>query len=351
MIKNLIPKVTRMKIKSYIKSENKFKDLVRKERKIIIALAADYGNLGDVAITFAQKKFLEDNFNDYKIIELYTPDIVSNIRCLKRKITSNDIITIVGGGNMGDAYQYYEDARKFLINEFKNNLIVIFPQTIDFSKTKKGKKYFKDSIKIYNKHKNLVMFAREKNTYDILLKYFYKCDVLELPDIVLSLDESDDKIERKNNIILCLREDKEKMIEDSIQKEIQLVLKKGFPEYEILYRDTHIGKISLNNREKELYKIWNDFKKSRVVVTDRLHGMLFCAITKTPCIAFNNSNGKVKNVYERWLKNLDYIKVMESYNSEDFINLIKQVINVKNKKSFESDYFTDACKYIKSKIR
>lgn len=340
-----------MKIKSYIKRENKFKNLVEEEKKIIIALAADYGNLGDVAITFAQKKFLEDNFKDYKIIELYTSDIVSNIRCLKKKITSKDIITIVGGGNMGDVYQYYEDARKFLIKEFKNNLIILFPQTIDFSDTKNGKKSLKESTKIYNKHKNLVMFAREKNTYDLFKKYFDNCNVLELPDIVLSLDESDDKTERKDIIILCLRKDKEKMIGNSIQKEIQHILKKDFPEYEILYRDTHIGEISLNNREKELYKIWNDFKKSRVVVTDRLHGMLFCAITRTPCIAFNNSNGKVKNVYERWLKNLDYIKVMESYNSEDFINLIKQVISVKNKKSFESDYFTDVCKYIKSKIR
>ena len=40
------------------------------------------------------------------------------------------------------------------------------------------------------------------------------------------------------------------------------------------------------------------FAKAKIVVTDRLHGMIFTIITNTPCIAINNLSGKVKGVYD-----------------------------------------------------
>ena len=41
-----------------------------KDKNIFIFLSADYGNLGDIAITFAQKKFLMDYFPDYNLFEI-----------------------------------------------------------------------------------------------------------------------------------------------------------------------------------------------------------------------------------------------------------------------------------------
>ena len=46
------------------------------------------------------------------------------------------------------------------------------------------------------------------------------------------------------------------------------------------------------------------------MVTDRLHGMIFAALTKTPCIVVPNSNYKIKGIYE-WLKGLNYISFLE----------------------------------------
>ena len=34
----------------------------------------------------------------------------------------------------------------------------------------------------------------------------------------------------------------------------------------------------------------SEIGKRKVVVTDRLHGMIFCAITGTPCVVFSNYN-------------------------------------------------------------
>ena len=47
---------------------------------------------------------------------------------------------------------------------------------------------------------------------------------------------------------------------------------------------------------------------ARFVVTDRLHGMLFCAVTGPPCIALDNVSRKVSGGYA-WLSHLPYIRL------------------------------------------
>ena len=53
------------------------------------------------------------------------------------------------------------------------------------------------------------------------------------------------------------------------------------------------------------------------MITDRLHGMIFCAISENPCIVFGNYNQKVKGAHEK-INNLPYIKHIDSM---DNINL------------------------------
>ena len=65
--------------------------------------------------------------------------------------------------------------------------------------------------------------------------------------------------------------------------------------------------IRIADRDKELEKQYNAFRSAELVVTDRLHGMVFSAITGTPCIVIDSKSPKVKGCYE-WLKQLDYIR-------------------------------------------
>ena len=76
-IKRLIPLKIKQKIIQYISRNDIYKDYKKKDKKIVLALAADYGNLGDVAITYAQRKFLEEKFPNYEVIEI---PIASNSR-------------------------------------------------------------------------------------------------------------------------------------------------------------------------------------------------------------------------------------------------------------------------------
>ena len=131
-IKRLIPLKIKQKIIQYISRNDIYKDYKKKDKKIVLALAADYGNLGDVAITYAQRKFLEEKFPDYEVIEIPISETYKNMKSLKRVIGKDDVITIIGGGNFGNLYQEIEDMRQAFIKTFKKNTVVCFPQTIDF---------------------------------------------------------------------------------------------------------------------------------------------------------------------------------------------------------------------------
>ena len=57
------------------------------------------------------------------------------------------------------------------------------------------------------------------------------------------------------------------------------------------------------------------------MITDRLHVMIFCYLTYTPCLAIDNSNHKVSYVFE-YLKKCGYIFM--NINLNYFIDLVEK---------------------------
>lgn len=291
-------------------------------KKAFIFLAADYGNLGDVAITYAQTDFLKNN-SDYQVIEIPISKSLEGLWFVKKHIQKDDIVTTVGGGNMGDLYDQIEYIRQLAIRFFPNNKFISFPQTFDFSETEAGKKALEVAKNVYSKHKNLIIIAREKISFDLMQKHFSKNTIILTPDIVLSLDKSENQSVR-NGVVFCLRSDEEKSLSKEQNNEIIELAKTNYSSFE--FYDTHIGRnnLSTDQRNQELNKIWNKFKGAELVITDRLHGMIFCYITNTPCIVFPNSNHKVKETV-KWLPNNSNIILLESFSKEHLIDaIIKQ---------------------------
>ncbi len=81
-IKNLIPLKLKQLIVSYFAQSNITGDLTSSKRKIFIALAADYGNLGDVALSYAQYVFLKKHFTNFEIIDVPISQTLKNIRVI-----------------------------------------------------------------------------------------------------------------------------------------------------------------------------------------------------------------------------------------------------------------------------
>lgn len=227
---------------------------------------------------------------------------------------------------MGNVYIEGEERRRDIISSFPNNKIISFPQSIDFENTKTGQKEFEKSIDIYGKHKNLTIFSREEKSHNTM-KTNFKNQVKLVPDTVTYLTGKinfNEQFER-DKILLCFRNDGEKITTRKITSEfVDLLTYHDYKDIEII--DTYLGKFNFEpeHKEKLFEKILKKYMTSKLVVTDRLHGMIFALITKTPCIAFDNSNKKISSTYNTWLKKVPYIKLLDNFEEAAILNDIKK---------------------------
>lgn len=312
---NFIIRVCRsIKYRIYIMKENLSYALKTitplNKKKIYIINTPLHNNIGDSAIAYAHSLFLQNNIgDDYKIIEVTSGEWGRFRKVLGCIVRKKDIIMQLGGGNMGYEWFNEEIERRRIIEQFPNNKMIIFPQTIYYGDSEEGKKEFENSKKIYNNHKDLNLIAREKVSYEIMKEAYPNCNVMLTPDIVLSMDKLDNPYKREG-ITFCFRRDVEKVLtkeeEQYIIDECKKISDKTF--YTDMMSERPVTK---ENRVEIIMDKFKDFQKSELVITDRLHGMVFCAISGTPCIVFGNYNQKVKGTYE-WIKDLGYIRYVDN---------------------------------------
>ena len=67
----------------------------------------------------------------------------------------------------------------------------------------------------------------------------------------------------------------------------------------------------------------SEFASCKLVITDRLHGMIFSAITGTKCFALDNLSKKVSGGYE-WVKDLGYITLCKD--TDELMELLNEVV-------------------------
>ena len=244
---------------------------------------------------------------------------------MKYIISHNQIIVIDGGGNIGTLWPEEENKMRDIISRFPDNPIYIFPQTAFFSKDIFGEDELEKTIKIYGTHKNLTIFARDIDSYQLLKENLKHNVIAYTPDIVTYVNNVDNNLNR-HDIILCMREDLEKNISDTDIRKVKRYLQDNKLEFKEISTKRKQG-VDSSERKKVVIDKWNEFSEVKLVITDRLHGMIFAAITGTPCLALDNISHKVKNGYS-WFKNLQYIYLCE--NVDELISLIKQYYDMNN---------------------
>ena len=311
----------------------------QKKKKIFHLSTPSHGNMGDHAIVFATNNFLNDYYKDYMIVEVYRENIYKYTKMIKRFINKDDIIVLIGGGNMGNLWEEEERERRYIIDSFRNNKIISMPQTISFSGDLAGRIKLDQSRKVYNNHPDLTIIAREKKSFEIMKKNFTKCNILLNPDMVLYLyDRFNVSFNNRRYIMTCFRNDKEGIIGEGKELVIN-ELQKQFGE--LFVYDTVVNKrVYMKQREKELYDMFSKFRNAKLVITDRLHGMVFSAITRTPCIVTKSLDHKITGTYE-WIKDLNYIKFVDNFDMDKIKQYITELLELEEYSSidFKKKYF------------
>lgn len=290
------------------------------KKKIFILGIPEHGNLGDQAIIIAENKFLKDKLSKIRIIEIPSKFVLSNPKIIKN-IIKNNVILYTGGGFLGSIWMNEEEMFRATLELFPKNRIIVLPQTFYFSNDYEGCKILNESREIYSQHKNLYLICREAISYNFMKREFSN-KVYLFPDMVLYMDILDDN-KNRDNVLVCLRKDKEKLTENS-----NILLEK-LKEYKIDYSDTVVDySVNSKNRSNEVKSKLNEFSKHKLVITDRLHGMIFSYLSQTPCIVVNSKSHKVKGVY-KWIEKCNFIKIYDKNTLEEDLEFL---LNIKEKK-------------------
>lgn len=283
---------------------------LKKQPIIFVIGTPAHSNLGDQAIAVAELQFLQRHLPEFTIVEMRLvnlPVISAKIKLTKKLARLGDVIMGHGGGNMGDEYPTEEATRQLIIEAFPNHQIVIFPQTIFYKDTDAAQQMLAGAKEAYAKHQYLTLVAREQHSFEFMQQYFPKNKVLLVPDIVLSMTPFANKSVR-HGAMTCLRQDPEKGNIKGLDQQIQQTLKEQFGSVNITDTVSNDRFILTNYlRNRRLHDKWCEFARAEVVVTDRLHGMVFAYLTQTPCVVFSNYNYKVSGTYQ-WIKQMSFIR-------------------------------------------
>lgn len=298
----------RFKIKRFLT-----KNCLRKEN-VLLLMTPIYENLGDQAIAIAELQFFQKYLHKKKILEI-TNDLITPLvfKVLKKYSAFFSNIVITGGGFLGTIWLRNEEQVRAILRGVNYSNVIIFPQSVYFGDDDFCRKELKKSKEIVSNCKNLTICIRDKSI-DFVRKEITDKNVLSIPDIVMFLNYSKEFSNiKRSGVLLCFRDDLEKITDK--QDESSLIKKIRNCGKTINFTDTLFGhKILPSKRNYEFENKLKTFKSAELVITDRLHGMLFSLITGTPCIALNNVSKKIEGVWNLWLKDFDYIRFFDSIN-------------------------------------
>lgn len=271
---------------------------LRQKKKALMLATAEHQNIGDAAITLAEQYILQQQFPEYYQVEFSTYEFEQKFDFLQAIVNPQDILFINGGGNLGSLYLEEEELHRRIIQNFPCNPIIILPQSIYFANDINGQQQLALSSQIYNHHPNLTIYARGSESLSLARKYFPNAQSYLMPDLVLALHR-DYALERKG-ILVNLREDQESLLAEDKEKflaQLQELHQDIEQRSNMAPADiSRVQRAAVVNSELMCYA------SHKVVITDRLHGMLFSVATNTPCVVLDNVTGKSGEMYRTFFR-------------------------------------------------
>lgn len=294
-----------------------------------------HNNLGDHLITLGELKYLEELGFDKTIVQIPKQVYWIYKERIKKGITLKTKIFINGGGWLGDLWPEDDFFMQDIVNTFKNNRIIIFPQTVYYEGKQGVLDTKKKAIQVYRMCKDLTICLRDKASYDFFASMLPCAKVLLLPDIALYVNRWAPKKEYNSRTIfsagICLRKDKERVDDNKLiyQKILDLLYRKGF-KVSCVNTMARIA-VPIFVRKMVVNKRLLQFAQKDIIVTDRLHAMIFSIITRTPCIVFDNKSKKVSGVYNTWLSQFEGICPLFLEYDEKVVNrFVNSIIDKKD---------------------
>ncbi len=286
----------------------------------------EYSNLGDQCIAEAEQDYIDTLFPDLCIREISDHQLMAQKYRQLDSISPSQLIFLQGGGNLGTLWPEHDLLRKEISTRLLNPIIV-FPQSLFFSDDANGAAALAAAKEIYSRE-NVLLCCRESVSYSFAQKHF-ACRSILVPDFVLWESWSGSKKVSRYGAMTLFRNDKERAMEEESRMEVFRYLAATFHCLDVYDTCLPSGRrVTRSERSSIIQTLVDRISAVECVVTDRLHGMILCAITGTPCVVFGNSYHKVKSCYQ-WIGDLPYIRFIN--NVDELESAVQDVCAAQNK--------------------
>ena len=273
-----------------------------------------HSNLGDTLIWEGTLRFLEQL--PYKCVYSTNIDYYS-----KPVISKDTIIILHGGGNWGDLWPAHHQFRKKVIEDFPENRVIVFPQSVYYQEQKN----LLEDASFYNAHPNVIICLRDYKSYEILNKHFPN-KLLLVPDMAFFVDISRyRRTVETNKILFATRADKE------LSEELELniipsraeihdwptldICPKYYIRLEKLHRCTekvdHLFSVQITYKVIDFY--WKNIIRPHnvktaiqflcdysVVYSTRLHVSILSILLEKKSCVLDNNYAKTMNFLDTW---------------------------------------------------
>lgn len=280
-------------------------------------------NVGDLLIYAGTLQFFRDNNIKVKLCRSEKDFDLAEIR---KNLTPNTTILCHGGGNFGDIYFVHQNLREQVVKNFRQNKVIIMPQTAHFSDEKR----LAESAAIFRQHPDVVIYSRDTRSFELFKRFTDK--VYLMPDMAHQLYGSLKINERKkDDTLYFLRVDCEASADQSaynLPQEtktfdwVDLITEADQKKIHFLSRVAKVGR-KLNSSFIKNYadKAWRAhtfemanrnahlFSGYKEVVTSRMHGHILSCLVDTNNMLIDNSYGKNSGYYAQWTQNIDHARL------------------------------------------
>lgn len=286
-------------------------------RKVVLLDVPYYTNIGDTLIWQGTHDFLRQQ----GIKCMFTASKESfDFRALPKDY----VILLQGGGNFGDIWEQHQLFRRRVIETYRDNKIIILPQTIFFEKEDN---LLRDAHALA-RHPDLLIIGRDTNSYDILKKHYHANRVAMLPDMAFCIDFTKFKMPEAvgNRVLFFERRDVE--MNHGYKYSTAVPPEAEVHEWPLMEKPDATWRTKwacrIENRLPRCYDAYWDMimrpyyvntgiqfiGRYTKVYTTRLHGAILSVLLDKDVVLFDNSYGKNSSFYNSWLKYIDNIKLV-----------------------------------------
>lgn len=263
----------------------------------------NYWNLGDSFIWLGERLFFQ-NISLPIVASRYQTWSVPEINNLLR---DNGIIAMQGGGNLGDLYLLHQDARLKAFANFRKKKIVVMPQSVYFA-NRANLLRFAQKLKQFS---HVTIACRCKESLRQLGGVVGPNTKLVLaPDMAFMIGDVKPVGEPSYDVIFLSRQGEKRPEYNESNKLVRSLEAKNIS---ILVVDWSAWSANLHPGEEtpgpfdpklpdfRLELATRILSKGRIVMSDRMHGVILGMLMGKPVVALDNIYDKFGRVYETFL--------------------------------------------------